>query len=102
MPPRERRWRSELAKFAAEMPWLRGSLVERRRVCGKPGCRCVQGHTHRGLYLMASKDGRTRQLYVPPELESTVRQWIANHQQLKQRIEQLSDLHWERVRQRRP
>ncbi len=34
-----------------EEPSLRGSLVERGRSCGKPTCRCRQGHLRRSLYL---------------------------------------------------
>ena len=102
MSPAERRCRSELLKLIADAPFLRGTLVERYRTCGKHGCRCAKGHKHRGLYLMSSKDGKTRQLYVPPALEDTVRQWIANHHRLSALMEELSDLHWMRVRQRRP
>ncbi len=100
MSTRERQFRSQLHQLIASAPFLRGTLVQRQAVCGKPNCRCVKGHKHRSLYLMVSKDGRPRQLYVPAEWEAVVRQWIENHSQLRDLMEQVSDLHWDKVRQR--
>lgn len=100
MSTAERRFRSALHRLIDRAPFLRGSLVERQTVCGKPNCRCARGHKHRALYLMASKDGRVRQVYVPGDWEPIVRQWIDHHRQLRDLLEQVSDLHWDKVRQR--
>lgn len=97
MSARERRWRSKLAQFVAEQGFVRGTLQERMRVCGKPNCRCTRGERHRGLYLVLSKEGRTRQLYVPKQWEPTVRQWVENYRQMRDLMEQISDHHLDKV-----
>lgn len=65
MSAQERRLRSELAQLIDQRAILRGSLLVRRRVCGKPGCKCVRGEGHESLYLVITEGGRTRQLYAP-------------------------------------
>ena len=41
----ERVARSRLAKLLHNEPFLCGSLVSMRRVCGKQGCKCTRGRT---------------------------------------------------------
>jgi len=86
----ERHARSRLAQLITQEPFLRGSLVERSRPCGKPTCRCQRGQLHRSLYLATRHNGRRDLLYIPRALEETVRQWVQNGRCLRQ---QLQDLH---------
>jgi uncharacterized protein DUF6788 len=69
----ERHARCQLAQLVTEQSFLRGSLVERARSCGKPTCRCQQGHLHRSLYLAVRHQGRRALLFIPWALEQTVR-----------------------------
>ena len=55
MTAQERQWRSKLAQIVAQQGFIRGSLLERQRVCGKPNCRCTRGHKHKALYLVISR-----------------------------------------------
>jgi hypothetical protein len=89
-PAPERHARSRLAQLITEQPFLRGSLVQRARSCGKPTCRCQQGHLHRSLYLATRHQGQRALLYIPRALEQTVRQWVQNGRCLRH---QLQDLH---------
>ena len=100
MSAQERRWRSKLAQFVTEHGFVRGTLQERLRVCGKPNCRCVRGERHRGLYLVSSKEGRTQQLYIPKQWEATVRQWVENYREMRDLMEQTSDHHLNKVHKR--
>src|SRR5664280_3076079 len=53
---------------------LRGSLIERYKRCGKPGCKCADGAGHGPkYYLSVSFPGERPQMdYVPQEnLEAT-------------------------------
>lgn len=86
----ERHARSRLAQLITQQPFLRGSLVQRARSCGKPTCRCQQGQLHRSLYLATRHHGRRVLLYIPRALEETVRQWVHNGRCL---FQQLQDLH---------
>jgi Family of unknown function (DUF6788) len=89
-PAPERHARSRLAQLITEQPFLRGSLVERARSCGKPTCRCQKGQLHRSLYLACRHQGQRVLLYIPRALEETARQWVHNGRRLRQ---QLQDLH---------
>lgn len=100
MSPAERRFRSELALLASGQGLLRGTILERWRVCGNPNCKCARGQKHRAVYLMLRQEGRLRQLFVPRAYEPRVRQWVANHHQIKRLITEISQLYWDKVQQR--
>lgn len=85
----ERYARSRLAQWITEFPFLRGSLVERARSCGKPTCRCQKGQLHPALYLAVNHHGQRALLYVPRALQDTVRQWLANGRRISQQLEAL-------------
>jgi hypothetical protein len=63
----ERALRSRLAKLIHEEPVLRGTLSVRHVRCGKAGCRCTQGQKHLALFLSSSREGKTRQVFIPAE-----------------------------------
>lgn len=97
----ERRRRSRLAQIAHALRFLRGTLSLRNVRCGKPTCRCARGQLHACLYLVQSHDGKPRQLYVPRSWEARVRQAVQNHQEMQRLIEELSELEWKRLRERK-
>jgi hypothetical protein len=44
---------------------LRGSLLERPKFCGKPGCKCTKGQPHpASLYLSHLEKGAVRHLFI--------------------------------------
>jgi hypothetical protein len=100
MSAQERRARSRLAQLISQRGVLRGSLLLRRRVCGKPNCKCTRGQKHESLYLVISEGGRTRQLYVPREWESRVRRWVEEYHRARQLMEEISRIYWDKVRHR--
>lgn len=100
-PAPERNARSRLAQLITQQPFLRGSLVEQARSCGKPTCRCQRGQLHRSLYLAVRHNDRRALLYVPRALEATVREWIANGRLLAQQLQDLNQLQLEQLLQRK-
>lgn len=100
MSAHERGSRSRLAQLISQRGLLRGSLLVRRRVCGKANCRCTRGQEHESLYLVISEGGRTRQLYVPKDWEARVRQWVDAYRRARQLMEEISRLYWDKVRNR--
>jgi hypothetical protein len=100
-PAPERQARSRLVQLIAEQPFLRGSLVERSRPCGKPTCRCQQGHLHRSLYLACRHQGRRALLYIPRALEETVRQWVDRGRSLSRQLQDLHQLQLDQLLQRK-
>ena len=93
----ERHARSRLAQLITQLPFLRGSLVERARSCGKPTCRCQRGQLHRSLYLAVRQHGQPALLYIPRALEETVRQAVANGRSLAQQVQALQQLQLEQL-----
>ena len=86
----ERDARSRLVKRIAELPMVNGSLQREARSCGKPTCHCRQGQKHVSLYLVTRVDGRPKKIYIPWEMEHTVRQAIQTWQQSKQLLDSIS------------
>ena len=97
----ERRRRSRLAQIVHAARFLRGTLSLRNIRCGKPRCRCARGELHACLYLVRRQGGKLRQLFVPRQWEQRVRQAVENHQEMERLIEELSDLEWKRLKERK-
>lgn len=100
MPPRERHLRSALNRILCQEGVIHGTLVVRRRVCGKSTCRCTKGQLHESLYLVVTQGGKSRQMYVPRRYEAIVRQWIERYGQARRLLDELSGVHWDKIRHR--
>jgi hypothetical protein len=96
----ERQLRSALSQLLSRRGVVHGTLIVRRRVCGKPTCRCAKGQLHEGLYLVVTEQGKPRQMYVPRPWEAALRQWIDNYGRARGLLDELSRLHWDKVRRR--
>lgn len=101
MSPRERQLRSAINQILNQKGLIHGTLLVRQRTCGKGNCRCAKGQKHRSLYLVVTENGKGRQMYVPAELEAAVREWIEHYSQARQLMDDLSALHWDKIRHRR-
>lgn len=102
MSPRERELRSRAAQILNGSGLLHGSLIARERSCGRKGCRCERGEKHPALYVYRQQDGKLRQLYVGKQHEADVRRWIEQDKQLRALLEELWEIHWQRVKARKP
>lgn len=78
--------------LAARGPVLLASLVRIAKHCGRKGCRCQRGHKHVGNYLTLKVAGKTRTVYVPLDMVSEVRGWIAEGRRLKALMREASVL----------
>ena len=105
----ERQFRSALNGLLSRQGVIHGTLIVRNRVCGNPSCRCAKGHLHEGLYLVVTENGKGRQMYaptgvrtdVPRHWEAAVRQWIGQYARARELLDELSRLHWDKVRNRK-
>ena len=100
MSPGERDRRSRLAQLAHGAGLLRGTLAIRERACGKSNCKCTKGEKHVSLYLVASYEGRVRQLFIPKDWETQVRRWVQQYQEARKLLEEVSLLYWDKVQKR--
>ena|SRR2546422_2880832 len=92
MPPGERDLYSKLRQVLTHPGLLRGNLVEMRRRCGKKNCACWKDSAarHRSLYLGISLNGKRRMIYIPPDWEEQVREWVERYSQVREVLEKLS------------
>jgi hypothetical protein len=76
---------------------LRGSLVERYKRCGKPGCHCVHGKGHGpALYLSVTlAPGQTRSYYVPEEQRRRIERYLGNFRKLRDVVEAITTINRE-------
>ena len=97
----ERNFRSEVARLTLNRWFLRGSLSERLGKCGKPNCRCTRGELHKSLYLVQSQDGKLRQICVPQAWQERVRRAVHDYRKMQELIEEVSELEWKRLKERK-
>jgi hypothetical protein len=81
---------------------LRGSLIERYKSCGKPGCHCATGPGHGPkYYLSVSFPGARPQMeYVPQEYHAQTTAYVANYQRAREILEQICEINRELLRRR--
>ena len=101
LSPRERELRSRATQLLNGAGFLQGTLVERFQVCGKLGCRCARGEKHRALVITLRREKKLEQLYIPRSLEEKVRRWLEQGRDLQDLLRQISQLHWEKIRQQK-
>src|SRR5438034_3359167 len=81
---------------------LSGSLIERYKRCGKPGCKCADGPGHGPkYYLSVSYPGlRPRMDYVPQESHAQTAEFVANYHRAREILEAISEINHELLRRR--
>lgn len=101
MTAAERHARSQLAQVLSQRGVIRGTPLVRKRKCGKANCRCARGEGHESLFLVISENGRTRQFFVPKDWEPRVQQWVADYRRVRNLLEDVSRIFWDKLRHRR-
>jgi hypothetical protein len=81
---------------------LRGSLIERYKRCGKPGCQCADGRGHGPkYYLSVSYPGLRPQMdYVPQESYAQAAEFLANYHRAREILEAICEINRELLRRR--
>jgi hypothetical protein len=81
---------------------LRGSLIERYKRCGKPGCKCADGPGHGPkYYLSVSYPGLRPQMdYVPQESYTQTAEFLANYRRAREILEEICEINRELLRRR--
>jgi Family of unknown function (DUF6788) len=81
---------------------LRGSLIERYKPCGKPGCKCAKGRGHGPkFYLSVSFPNLGPQIdYVPQNRLAETKKFLANYQRAREILEEICEINRELLRRR--
>jgi hypothetical protein len=98
-----RRRRKQLLRQLPPLEFLlRGSLIERYKRCGKPGCKCANGPGHGPkYYLSVSYPGLRPQMdYVPQAAHPETAECLANYHRLREILEEICEINRELLRRR--
>ena len=95
----DRKVRSQLHLLLERSDGLvHGSPIRMARRCGNPHCRCTRkDQKHVSWCLGVSEKGRSRMKHIPKTEEGAVRRWVAQYQQARQLLEQISQEAWKRL-----
>lgn len=83
--------RQQLRALSGE-PLMRGSIYERWRRCGRPGCACAQNPkaVHPSKFLTVFLAGRTRGFHLRAEDEERVQKAVAAYNRLWKIVNELT------------
>ena len=97
-----KRRRSLLRKLPSLTAVLRGSLIERYKPCGKPGCKCAKGPGHGPKYYLSVSYPRLRPQmdYVPKQYLLQTKKFLANYQSAREVLEEICEINRELLRRR--
>lgn len=76
-----------------------GSVVMYRSKCGK-NCTCNNGEKHITYYLSSKKDGKTKNLYLPPGAVEEAREMNERHRKVKKILLEISLCNYEKLKKR--
>ena len=79
---------------------VRGSLIELRRRCGKPNCRCSKGDPHISPALSYSQNGKTHIITLPAEEVRQVKAALKRYLQALSKLEKQAMEGIEELKQR--
>ena len=81
---------------------LRGSLIERYKPCGKPGCKCARGPGHGPKYYLSVSRYRQRPQmdYIPQDFHRQAIEYLANYQRLRQILDEICSINRELLSRR--
>lgn len=66
---------------------LRGSLLERPKYCGKPGCKCARGQPHPpGVYLSRLTGGSVRHQFIRSKDHERARNDAGSYKEYRQAL----------------
>ena len=97
-----RRRRQQLRQLPPLDCLHRGSLIERYKRCGKPGCKCARGPGHGPkYYLSISYYGERPQMdYIPQDHYRQTSEYLANYRRLRQILDEICAINRELLRRR--
>lgn len=76
-----------------------GSVVMYRSKCGK-NCTCNNGEKHITYYLSSKKEGKTKNLYLPPGAVEEAREMNERYRKVKETLQKISQYNYEDLKKR--
>lgn len=89
--------RARLAQMVHDKDIVLGSLVEMKRKCGKPNCKCVDGKKHVSLYLSCRYKGKRKMICLPKKAEKRAREAYERYRTMQRMMDVVSTASVERL-----
>ena len=89
-------------QFSNIRHFIKGSIMECNRTCGKPTCKCSKGHKHIAYYLSLTRENKTLLIYIPHSSLKLANKWADNYKRLKSIIDALAMLNLEILKKSKP
>lgn len=70
--------------------FIKGTIMECKRTCGKPTCKCAKEQKHTAYYLSISRENKTLLIYIPQSSLKLANKWADNYKKLKSIIDRLA------------
>jgi len=83
-----------LERLGGRSVLVRGTLYERRRRCGRRGCRCERGGLHVSEAFCVSQAGRTKHLRLQGVNRERLREGVENYRRFRAARRQLRATCW--------
>jgi hypothetical protein len=77
----------------SDTPVIKGSVYELKTRCGKPGCKCAQGHLHHRMVVSTSEKGKTRLRVIPQGFLVDVQTKVRRYHELRRARVRLIEVH---------
>lgn len=102
-PALRRQRKALLGQLPPLTAMLRGSLIERYKRCGKPGCHCADGPGHGPKYYLSVSypGGPPHVEYVPHAYYRQITEFLANYHRARAIVEQICEINRELLRRRK-
>lgn len=97
MSEKESGCRSRLAQMIHDKDIVLGSLVEMKRKCGKPNCKCVKGQKHVSLYLSCRYKGKRKMICLPKAAEKRAKEAYGRYRTMQRMLAVISTASIERL-----
>lgn len=96
---KERYALSELRRMLNMPGLLRASIIQAKKRCGKPYCRCAKAkkYWHLSWYIGQSQAGSSRMKHIPLELLPEVQFWVERYQEARQLLDEVSNENWNKI-----
>ncbi len=81
---------------------LRGSLLEKYKRCGRPGCHCAntRGHGPKRYLSISTPEQRPQIDYVPNDAVSKVTEYLENYRNVREALTEICAINTELLRRR--
>ena len=84
-------------QLMSNLDFLIGSVVMYRLKCGKD-CTCNKGKKHICYYLSTKKEGKTKNLYLPPKAVKEAKKMSQRYKKVKIILEKISQANYEQLK----